>query len=149
MIRKRVASLDDAVIYKLVCEEIAPFSQKFKDTKAISFSSIRKRLLHNTTFVAAKGDRHPFGFITFFCKNRILFVDMLAIHPSVRGRGWGKKLMLAAEQLGKIKHCKTVQLFVDDSNPEAIGFYEALGYMKGQYVDEIGCYLMDKTLSPS
>jgi ribosomal protein S18 acetylase RimI-like enzyme len=149
MIRKRVASIDDTVIYRLVVEEIAPFSKKFKNSSAVPLSSIRKRLLRNTTFVTAKGNRHPFGFISVFRKNRILFVDMLAVDPKAQGRGWGKQLMRAAEQFGKSKGCNAVQLFVDDSNPKAIGFYQALGYMTGPYIAEVGCYLMDKVLPPS
>jgi ribosomal protein S18 acetylase RimI-like enzyme len=146
MIRKRVASMDDTVIYRLITQEIVPFSKKYKNYSSISVSSIQKRLLRNTTFVYAKGNRSPLGFISIFIKNRILLVDMLAVNSRFQGRGLGKQLLLEAEQFGLKKGCRAVRLFVDDSNPKAIGFYEAMGYSITRYVTELGCYLMDKSL---
>jgi ribosomal protein S18 acetylase RimI-like enzyme len=146
MIRKRVASMDDTVIYKLIIQEIVPFSKKYKNSSSISVSSIQKRLLRNTTFVSAQGNRSPLGFISIIIKNRILFVDMLAVNSRFQGRGLGKQLMLEAEQFALKKRCSAVRLFVDDTNTKAIGFYESMGYSTTRYVSEIGCYLMDKSL---
>jgi ribosomal protein S18 acetylase RimI-like enzyme len=146
MIRKRVASVDDTVIYSLISQEIAPFSQQYKHLSSIPVSSIQKRLLRNTTFVCAKGNRSPLGFISVICKNRILFVDMLAVNARFQGRGLGKQLMLEAEQFGLKKGCKAVRLFVDDTNIRAIGFYQSMGYSTSRYITEISCYLMDKSL---
>jgi ribosomal protein S18 acetylase RimI-like enzyme len=146
MIRKRVASMDDTVIYKLIIQEIVPFSKKYKNSSSISVSSIQKRLSRNITFVSAQGNRSPLGFISIIIKNRILFVDMLAVNSRFQGRGLGKELMLEAEQFALKKGCKSVRLFVDDINTKAIGFYESRGYSTIRYVTEIGCYLMDKSL---
>jgi ribosomal protein S18 acetylase RimI-like enzyme len=146
MIRKRVASMDDTVIYKLIVQEIVPFSKKYKNSSSISVSSIQKRLSRNITFVSAQGNRSPLGFISIIIKNRILFVDMLAVNSRFQGRGLGKELMLEAERFALKKRCSAVRLFVDDTNTKAIGFYESMGYSTIRYVSEIGCYLMDKSL---
>jgi ribosomal protein S18 acetylase RimI-like enzyme len=146
MIRKRVASIDDTVIHNLIRQEIVPFSKKYKNSSSISVSSIQKRLMRNSTFVYAKGNRSPLGFISIITKNRILFVDMLAVNSRFQGRGLGKKLMLEAEQFALKKRCRAMRLFVDETNTKAIGFYESLGYSISRYVTEIDCYLMDKSL---
>jgi ribosomal protein S18 acetylase RimI-like enzyme len=149
MIRKRIASLDDRMIYRLVVEEIAPFSSMFQDSSAISFSMIRKRLSRNVTFVAAEGSGSAFGFVSLIRKKRTLFVDMLAVHAKTQGRGWGKKLMQTAERFGLSSGCETIHLYVDVGNPAAIGFYERLGYMQAEYLQAIDCYRMDKQLRSS
>lgn len=146
MIRKRAASIDDTVILSLIKQEIAPFSKKYKDESSITMSMIQKRLLRSTTFVYAKGSHSPLGFISVLCKNRLLFVDMLAVSPRFQGRGLGRRLMQEAERFGLRKGCRSVRLFVDDSNKKAIGFYESLGYSPLQYMSEIDCYLMEKPL---
>jgi ribosomal protein S18 acetylase RimI-like enzyme len=146
MIRKRVASIDDTVIYRLITQEIVPFSKKYRKFSTISVSSIQKRLSRNITFVSAQGNRSPLGFISIIIKNRTLFVDMLAVNSRFQGRGLGKQLLLEAEQFGLKKGCRAVRLFVDDTNTKAIGFYESMGYSITRYITEIGCYLMDKSL---
>jgi ribosomal protein S18 acetylase RimI-like enzyme len=148
MIRKRLASIDDAVIHRLICDEIAPYSKKNSDTSSFTLPAMRIRLQRNTTFVAAKGNRRPFGFISVYRNNRVMFVDMLAVKPNFQGRGLGKQLLYAAEQFAKRSGCKAIKLFVDDSNLKAYGFYQAMGYTTAKYVTEIACYLMDKTLPP-
>ena len=149
MIRERLPAIDDSVIYKLILEEIAPFSREFNDSSVLTLTSIRKRLRNNVTFVMAKGNRRPVGFITMFCKNRVLYVDMLAISGQTQGRGLGKKLLLAGESFGKRKACKKAQLLVDESNPKAIGFYQAMGFEAVRYLAEVGCYLMEISLAAS
>ena len=55
-----------------------------------------------------------------------LYIDLLWIEESVRGHGYGTKIMKAAEDLGKEKSC----LFstVNTMSFEALGFYQKLGY---------------------
>lgn len=146
MIRKRIASLDDSVIHRLVVDQLVPFSKSANAGASATVAEIRKRLGKCATLVAAKGNRHPFGFISLICKSRVLYIDMLAVAPKDQSRGWGQKLMGAGEAYGKAKGCRTAQLFVDDSNPRAYHFYLRRGYEVEQYYPELGCYLMSKSI---
>lgn len=146
MIRKRLAANDDRAIHRLVVEQLAPFSRQYQSGMIISFSEIRKRLNHNKTFVAAKGYKQPYGFISVIRKSNVLFVDMLAVDPREQGKGLGKELMKMAEEYGKSERCRTAELFVDDSNPNAIGFYTSKGYEIQEYIPELSCYRMKKKL---
>ncbi|MDD9271171.1 GNAT family N-acetyltransferase [Paenibacillus sp. GCM10023248] len=146
MIRKRMAAGDDRKIYRLVIEQLVPFSRQYQSGTSITFSEIRKRLNHNKTFVAAQGNKEPYGFISILRKSDVLFVDMLAVDPRAQGRGWGKELMKAAEAYGRSERCRTAELFVDDSNPKAIGFYLSKGYDLQEYLPELSCYRMRKQI---
>lgn len=146
MIRKRIASMDDPAIYRLIVEQLVPYSKVYDHSRPFRQSDLFKRLRRNVTFVAAKGRKSPLGFITLFCKDRIMTVDMLAVDPAYQGRGYGKLLMETAETYGKLHGCKQVRLFVDNSNPRAIRFYQAGGYATTQYISSIACYLMNKPL---
>ncbi|MGO4268904.1 GNAT family N-acetyltransferase, partial [Paenibacillus sp. TAF58] len=107
MIRKRLASMDDRAIHRLVVEQLVPFSRLYDTGSSVTFSEIRKRLNQNKTFVTARGYKQPFGFITMIRKSSVLFIDMLAVDSREQGRGWGNELMKVAEEYGKSERCLT------------------------------------------
>jgi ribosomal protein S18 acetylase RimI-like enzyme len=77
-----------------------------------------------------------------------LYTDMLWIAPEVRGVGWGKKIMLATEQVGKNRGCLFAT--VNTMDWEALSFYKNLGYeieffRKGYFGDSI-MYFLRKSL---
>ncbi|GGA06959.1 hypothetical protein GCM10008018_60990 [Paenibacillus marchantiophytorum] len=146
MIRKRLPSVDDRAIHRLVVEQLVPFSRLYDTGASITFAEIRKRLNHNKTFVLAKGLKQPFGFISVTRKSHVLFVDMLAIDAREQGKGRGRELMKMAEDFGKSERCHSAELFVDDSNPNAIGFYARQGYEIKEYLAELSCYRMSKRI---
>jgi ribosomal protein S18 acetylase RimI-like enzyme len=146
MIRKRLSSVDDPVIHRLVVEQLVPFSRIFDASALATFTEIRKRLNRNVTFVASRGSRHPFGFVSLVRKSRVLYVDMLAVDPREQSRGWGQQVMKVAENYGKTEKCRTVELLVDDSNEKAYRFYVGRGYSVKQYMPSLACYMMTKTI---
>jgi GNAT superfamily N-acetyltransferase len=146
VIRKRIASIDDSAIYRLIIEQLVPLSKVYESLPPPRQTDIFKRLRPNTTYVVASGRRYPLGFVSMYRKDRTLIVDMLAVNPAYRGRGYGKVLMEAAERFGRKKGCVSVQLYVDDKNNNAIGFYQSRGYSSVHYDAHIACYVMSKPL---
>lgn len=55
-----------------------------------------------------------------------LYVDMLWVETSIRGHGFGKKIMEEAEKIGKERNCSFATLNTMDW--EALPFYQKLGY---------------------
>lgn len=55
-----------------------------------------------------------------------LFISHLWVAESLRGQGYGRELMLKAEQEAKKRHCG--HAWVDTFSFQALGFYERLGY---------------------
>jgi ribosomal protein S18 acetylase RimI-like enzyme len=56
------------------------------------------------------------------------YVQMVAVDPRWRGRGYGKMLMAAAEEAARDTGCRRVVLDVEETNVPAIGLYQRLGY---------------------
>jgi ribosomal protein S18 acetylase RimI-like enzyme len=146
MIRKRNALLDDKAIYRMIVGELVPFSKKTMPDLTVDPKTIKRHLNRNMTFVAARGQSTPFGFVSFRVEGDALFVDMLAVHRHAQNRGWGVELMARAEQYGVRKGCKSVRLYVDDANQKAIRFYKRLGFDFESYVPSFRCYLFSKRL---
>ena len=57
---------------------------------------------------------------------RWLFVETLAVAPALRGRGWGARLLRAAEREARARGCVGARL--DTYSFQARGFYEKQGY---------------------
>jgi ribosomal protein S18 acetylase RimI-like enzyme len=147
MIRKRIPSVDDAVIYRLVVRQLIPFTQVLSPQTEVSLTAIIQRLNRNDfTFAATGGRGAPFGFVTGTCRDRQLFVDMLALDDSHQGRGFGTALMQAAERHGRSRGCRSAYLFVDEVNPRAQRFYLGKGYTINGYESTARCYRMTKPL---
>lgn len=146
MIRKRLSTIDDATIYRLVVEQLVPFSRMYDSGNSVTFSEIRKRLNGNKTYVIAKGYKRPHGFISITRKSNVLFIDMLAVDSRDQGKGLGNSLMKFAEDYGRSERCRSAELFVDDSNPNAIQFYSKRGYVIDAYIQELSCYRMSKPI---
>lgn len=60
-------------------------------------------------------------------KGRILFLDDIVIREAYRGKGIGRKMMLALFEIAKEKGVKQMRWQVLDWNKNAIVFYESLG----------------------
>jgi GNAT superfamily N-acetyltransferase len=56
-------------------------------------------------------------------------IEAVRIHENQRGKGLGKELFLWAIQRAKERGAHLLQLTTDKKRPEAIQFYEALGFV--------------------
>lgn len=55
-------------------------------------------------------------------------IEGVRIHEEFRGRGFGEQMFQYAIKLAKEKGCNLVQLTSDKKRPDAIRFYEKLGF---------------------
>ena len=55
-------------------------------------------------------------------------IEGVRVHKSYRGQGLGQKMILWAIERAKFKNARLVQLTTDKKRPEAIEFYESLGF---------------------
>ncbi|MEB3103126.1 GNAT family N-acetyltransferase [Ferviditalea candida] len=145
-IRRRKPALDDKRIISLIKNQLYTLTLKaFPDLK-FDDKQVKKRLKDGVTFVVVKRPGPAKGFITFVVKDGVLYLDMLAVHPSLQGKGWGTKLMRRAENYGIRRGCKYSTLYVDELNVRAQTLYKRLGYQEYRFEDTIKCYLYFKEL---
>nr|MBO2513465.1 hypothetical protein [Gammaproteobacteria bacterium] len=62
------------------------------------------------------------------------------VHPSARGRGWGKRLLAFLEERGKEHGCSRLFLETGYLQHEAIGLYLRCGF---RYCQPFGSYTSD------
>ena len=80
---------------------------------------VPQALMSVETLVVAKRDGSPVGFMGVQDGR----LEMLFLDPEARGRGLGRALLTyGIEQLG------VNELTVNEQNPQAVGFYEHLGF---------------------
>ncbi len=68
-----------------------------------------------------------------------LEVERIYLVREAQGKGLGKRMLAFAEQLAKKRNKKYIWLGVWDQNPDAIAFYQRMGYSKfGEHIFTIG-----------
>jgi len=75
----------------------------------------------------------------------------IAVSPGARGKGYGERLLLAAEKDAQARHCVFMRLEVNTGNPAAIHLYERNGYrniarLARYYEDGSDAFRMEKRL---
>lgn len=77
-------------------------------------------------------------------ENEVFIIHTLVVHPSYKGKGIGKYLMLFAEEHARQCNMKSIRLDVYEKNIPAIKLYENCGYQYLKTIDlGLGCYGLD------
>jgi ribosomal protein S18 acetylase RimI-like enzyme len=146
MIRLRAPSVDDLHLYRLIVKQLLPKARKAQPELRLGRKATILRLTKSKVFVSARQGKPPFGFISLKIKQRVLFIDLLAVDASDVNRGWGSLLMAAGERYGRKNGCLEARVFVDQTNEHAIRFYTKKGYEIKDYMEVVDCFLMQKDL---
>jgi ribosomal protein S18 acetylase RimI-like enzyme len=143
-----MAARDDRKIFALIKEQLLPYTKKSFPSLKFKKDEVRQRLKNGTTLVISRRKSPPLGFVHFRrnADDASLFIDMIAINGKYQSKGWGKQLLLKAEETGKQKGCRTAYLYVDEVNSRAQKFYYNHGYGFVNYAPDIKCYLLSKEL---
>ena len=77
-----------------------------------------------------------------------IYTDMLWFENNLRSKGWGTKVMLEVEKIGKERGCRFAT--VNTMNWQALPFYQKLGYkiefVQEGYEKESKMYMLRKSL---
>lgn len=147
MIRSRTPR-DDRAILELVRSELVPRSSLPAPSPSRLRREMALRFRRGATFVAVRPEGSVAGFVHVEARAATLYVDLLAVAPTDRNRGWGRALMQQAEQYGVARGCRNIRLFVDERNTPAQRFYWRLGYWPVRRVKPLHCIEMVKRLAP-
>lgn len=149
MIRKRNPRTDDAEMIRLIRQELIPLNPPEVRPK-ITDEGIIRRLNEGTTYVWEPDEeirrRGLRGFITMVLMADTLFIDMLAVHRSMQGRGIGTMLLNKAERMGRKRGLRRLQLYVNEGNSQGIRFYQKHGLNIAWYDPARRSFVMEKSL---
>lgn len=80
-----------------------------------------------------------------------LQIQYFWVHEEVRGKGYGRKLLLAAEEFGESYSCRFS--IADTLSFQSLEFYQKNGYliefMQQGYAEDVTAYHLRKRLSPA
>ncbi|MEP0942530.1 MAG: GNAT family N-acetyltransferase [Rhizobiaceae bacterium] len=87
--------------------------------------------------IVQAGDE-PIGFLVSFPKNRSLFVENVALHPSHQGNGFGGALFSLLEDRAKAEELLSIELYTNEKMTENLAFYPRLGFEETERRSEAG-----------
>ena len=136
----REANIEDvaAIVLMLSDDPLGANRERFEDPLPEpylkAFNSISED--PNNELVVATADSEIAGFLqltfipylTYQGRWRAL-VEGVRVNKKYRGQGIGRKLFQWAIQRAKDKDCHLIQLTTDKQRPDAIKFYESLGFI--------------------
>lgn len=123
---------------------LLPLKRTFFPEASLSMKQLKKRLANGKTFVLVSRKGEMNGFCHTVKKGKTLWIDMLAVESSKRGRGIGGALLRRAEKYSRAKGCKVLGLFVDEHNEKAQYFYNKHGFILTDYRRDYRCYMYQK-----
>lgn len=147
MIRYRRPKQDDPVIYRLIENELVPYSHLSNTDLEAVRKDLPLRLSRGVTLVASSSyEEDPCAFIHFMIHGDLLYIDMMAVAPAHQRKRHGKTLLSQAESFAASRGCSRAKVMVDAGNERARLFYQRLGYVTSRFIPLSLCYEMNKPL---
>ncbi len=104
------------------CDLTRPWNDPARDIE-------RKVAMADDLFLVGLVAGHVVGTVMAGYEGHRGWINYLAIDPSERGTGRGRALMAAAETRLRDLGCPKINLQVRRTNPDAIAFYERIGFV--------------------
>ena len=103
------------------CGLVAPQNDPIKDIE-------RKLKVNPELFLVGVDDGHLIATVMAGYEGHRGWINYLAVEPKCQGKGHGRKIMKAVEQLLRQRGCPKINLQVRSKNTAVIDFYTAIGY---------------------
>ena len=78
------------------------------------------------------------GILILIPQDDAMLLDNIAVAPAAQGRGWGRRLLLAAEALAREAAYRRIRLYTNEAMTENIALYTRGGYVETRRVEEKG-----------
>ena len=129
MIIRPYQSADESTVISLwkACNLLVPWNNPYQDI-------VRKQGTDAELFMVAELDSQVRATIMVGYDGHRGWINYLAVHPEYRRRGVAKQLLRGAESHLCQKGCPKLNLQIRSSNPDAVAFYQAMGYVEDDVV---------------
>ncbi|MCL1669872.1 GNAT family N-acetyltransferase [Elizabethkingia ursingii] len=129
---RKATEKDTPVIFSLI-KQLAEY-EKLSDAVITSEEELRHNIFYEglSKVLIAEENNIPIGFALYFYNFSTfvgkagLYLEDLFVEPAHRGKGYGKKLLVALAQIAKEKSCGRMEWSVLNWNKPSIEFYESL-----------------------
>lgn len=134
LIIKKGTIEDVEIIYNFICQ-LAEY-EKLTDEVTTTPEELAKTLFSENTHthtIIGYYENKPVGFALYFYNYSTfkgkygLYLEDLFVIPKMRGKGFGKILLLELAKIAKENNCARFEWSVLDWNKPAIDFYKSLG----------------------
>ena len=88
-------------------------------------------------FVAVEGNG-AVGILVLMDEPGALLLDNVAVRPEAQGRGFGKELILFAQEEARRRGHPAVRLYTNQAMTENVAFYERLGFTETHRCEDKG-----------
>ncbi|MEM1247997.1 MAG: GNAT family acetyltransferase [Acidobacteriota bacterium] len=110
-----------------LCDLVRPWNDPRRDIE-------RKLLVQPELFLVGEEGQTLVGSVMAGYDGHRGWVNYLAVHPDHQRRGYGRRLMAAAEERLRLAGCPKINLQVRSSNAEVLAFYDSLGFGRDDVV---------------
>lgn len=149
----RIATVDDIpLLVDLINRAYVAEAEFVRGLRTDRLDLHEKIATPNTWFLVidaptVNGEKALAGCVCVDCDGKRGHVGLLSVNPDIQGRGFGARLLRAAEQhCGKMMCCPIIELDVVSLRTELFGFYEHMGFRR---TGEIPFPAEDKLIHPA
>jgi len=123
--------ITDEIAYKLEMDrKRIPLWLRILSGMACPLVFAQQLVLKIRTFFKSKGETDDLSVSIPWKTKERTWVELIAVHPSFRGRGFARKLLQICDQRTQVSGKKAVVLKVDSHNQAARKLYEEVGYVQ-------------------
>lgn len=134
----RAARPDDGdAVREIVEKAFEPYCARM-DRRPAPMDADYCRLIAEGAVLVAETPDAVGGVVVAFVRDGVGFVETIAVAPGLQGDGWGKRLMVAAEQKLVDERVEMVELYTNEVMTETLPWYLRLGYHHAKTVNEEG-----------
>ena len=116
-----IGDIDVVIALWRACDLIRPWNDPARDIE-------RKVAMADDLLLVGTVDGRVIGTVMAGYEGHRGWINYLAVDPKERGVGHGRALMAAAETRLRELGCPKINLQVRATNPDAIAFYERIGF---------------------
>lgn len=129
---RKATEKDTPIIFSLI-KQLAEY-EKLSDAVITSEEELKENIFYkgNAEVLIAEENNKPVGFALYFYNFSTfvgragLYLEDLFVEPVHRGKGYGKKLLIALAKIAQEKKCGRMEWSVLNWNQPSIDFYKSL-----------------------
>ncbi len=128
MVIRLAQSTDITAIQNCAVASYKKYVERIGKNPAPMVADFKKQVEARIVRVATNEDDELEGFIVFFPKDDLMFLENVAVSPNHQGKGVGNRLIAFCEDEAKRLDLQAVELYTNEKMTENLTLYPRLGF---------------------